>query len=107
MDKKIGKIGEQRRQGDVFFQRVESIPEDAKVDKSGVFAEGEVSGHLHQIEPGSDATMLVSGDLMFADVKAPTNVIHPEHNTVHLDEGQWSVIIQEQNTPAGWKRVED
>ena len=105
----MSKIKEQRRQGDIFFIKVDEIPDNAEVDPKGVIAEGEVTGHQHKIKPGSKSELLVVNDSMFVNSleKEYTEIIHPEHNTIHLSPGKWSVTRQQENTPFGWRQVAD
>jgi len=105
----MSKLGEQRRQGDVYFTKVAEVPEGAKLDEKGVIAEGEVTGHLHQIKPGSKSELFILNEDMFVEAKdeGVCEVIHPEHNTVHLGPGSWKVTRQREFISQSWARVAD
>jgi hypothetical protein len=96
-----------KRQGDILFIPVTKIPENAKKLNHGVIAEGEITGHKHQIAPGSNASLLMENEQSYIEASEETNIVHEEHNTVKLEPGNWEVRRQKTYEPKGWQRVED
>lgn len=105
-EKKTQKV-EQFRQGDILFERIGDIPKGFRYDPDKtnaeriVIAEGEVTGHYHEIV--DDATTVVLSpeqksaiDELILHVRNPegTEVVHPEHKTVPLPEGVYRVSRQ-------------
>jgi hypothetical protein len=102
-DKKI----EQFRQGDILFERLAEIPKGFKYDPERsasnriVLAEGEVTGHYHEVLE-DESTVVLSPteskaiDELILHVRAPggTEVKHPEHAPVPLPQGIWKVSRQ-------------
>lgn len=104
----------QYRQGDVWIERVETVPDGATIipDDSGrvILAYGEVTGHAHAITatptvkllsvPGLDDRFLhIGGD--------GAEVRHEEHATIPLPPGFYRVRIQREYRPQGIQRVVD
>lgn len=52
-----------------------------------ILAEGEVTGHCHQLEKDIDVFELGSGEREFT-LNKPTRLNHQEHNTVTIPEGE-------------------
>lgn len=101
---------EMHRQGDILFVRVNEneIPEDAREQKDGVVAKGEVTGHHHRIKPGAVATLLVAANMAaWIRAKGDTDIVHEEHDTITLPPGDWEVRRQREYEPAGWRQVAD
>lgn len=98
-------------QGDVMFQRVDSLP-DVKLeeDKSLVVAHSE-TGHNHVAEGGS-ATLLRQNEMVsYLVLKELSDIVHKReyytHETLRLKPGVWKVGRQREWTPEGLRRVED
>lgn len=119
----------QFRQGDVFIEKVDGLPQDTKLkeaprDSKGriVLAFGEVTGHAHAIhetgvvalaEPRSivdnlgDGFDLRDGVLYLQVPKGGATVVHEEHGQVKLDEGIYRVQRQREHSPQGDRAVWD
>lgn len=97
------------RQGDLLFLRCDEIPEEAKkkTDPKGVIAEGEVTGHLHQIRPGTEAALYIGAALAYIQCLQETPIDHDEHDTVILSVGDWVVKRQREYEPDGWRQIAD
>lgn len=97
------------RQGDIFIQRVQTIPEAAIAKPHLVLAEGEVTGHRHHVEGGAAvAELYESGSDFILDVKAEqANVVHEEHGTIALPRGVYRVWRQREYTPKEIRVVRD
>lgn len=107
MSEKKNEGVEQFRQGDILFERIAEVPKGFKYDPersaSGriVLAEGEVTGHFHEVLE-DDSTVVLSAtenkaiDELILHVRAPegVEVKHPEHAAVPLPPGLWKVSRQ-------------
>ena len=88
------------RQGDVFLQSVQAIPEQAvPVARDAgriILAYGEVTGHAHAIEaPVAEATLLSAGENeRFLRLLTDADLVHEEHGLIHLPAGDYQVIRQ-------------
>ena len=103
MQNKIGPF----RHGDVLIIPA-TIPDKAKkvaVDKI-ILAEGEVTGHKHQIEKG--AVMFKFDDKTYLRVtKGSATLKHEEHKALKIPFGDYEIKIQQDYEPSGWKKVQD
>ena len=81
------------RQGDILFVPVKQVPDNLTTKENGVIAEGEVTGHHHRLENLKKAAVLMAGLQMFVRVfgKEGVNVVHEEHGTTHLPQGDYEV----------------
>lgn len=81
------------QQGDILFNRVNSIPKTAKIVKRSpkgfVFAEGEVTGHAHITT--ADIELFEHNGTLYMRNALPIEVEHEEHGTVTVPEGEWEV----------------
>lgn len=94
----------QFRQGDIFFEQLPAVPAGFKYDPTSqkdriVLAEGEVTGHFHEIvDDATEVVLLTPEDKAAVDdlilhVRAPEGAIvtHPEHGPITLPQGIWKV----------------
>ena len=81
------------RQGDVLLIKVEDR-EDLTNEASLILAEGEVSGHKHEILGGSVVTHGWGSERKFVRSTGDTVLAHPEHGHIKIDKGLWEVRIQ-------------
>lgn len=91
-----------KRQGDLLLVKIEMIPEGALKQNHRVLAEGEATGHLHELDTGElyekDGTLFFSvPDLSTATLN------HPEHGAVTFDPGVYQVVRQREYSPKDWK----
>ena len=94
-----------KRQGDLLIVPVEKIPEHAKRKNTLILAEGEATGHKHELDSGE--LYEIRGTLYF-DVKGGVaNLKHEEHGTVTFEPGQYQVVKQREYVPGAWRDVED
>lgn len=94
-------------QGDVSLQKIEEIPNDAKVKEKGsiVLAYGETTGHKHQI---GQATLLVTeASQEFLQVDKPTELVHEEHGKIEVPAGKYLVVRQREYTPEAPRTITD
>jgi len=88
------------RQGDIYIARVPLIPTEAALRSDLTLVEGELTGHVHQVEEfGTAAVYEFRGDL-FLDVFAPrARIVHDEHGPVELEQGFYRVWRQREYDP--------
>jgi hypothetical protein len=98
------------RQGDVLLigeaaAKGEQVSRD---DGRIVLAYGEVTGHAHAIV-SEDAELLQDLESRFLRVLAEGGVdlIHEEHATITIPQGDYRVVIQREYTPWGERQVRD
>lgn len=96
----------QLRQGDVYLIKENSLPKGMKLKKDNVLVYGETSGHAHRLNT-TELSVYESGDDMFVDLDKPTELVHEEHNTIHVDKGVWKVVRQREYSPSENRRVLD
>lgn len=91
---------QQRQQGDVVFETVDSAPEGAQplrrwqTEREFVLAEGEQTGHAHVMEVDAEdvgVEVLEKDGVMYLHLTRPALVSHPEHGPQSLGPGVWAV----------------
>lgn len=102
------------QQGDVLLFKVENgdFPEEelenAKKLKHCVLAEGEATGHKHQMD-ALKATLFLVGTAMYLKVLQKTVLRHEEHNPIPVDIGTYKVkkVIEYDHFEEEIKEVRD
>jgi len=95
-----------KRQGDLLIVKVDKIPDGTVKKKSRVLAEGEATGHLHELDSGE--VYEKEGTLYFKVAQGGISILnHPEHKAVTFDPGEYKVIKQREYEPKGWRYVRD
>lgn len=94
----------QARQGDIFFESVELVPDEAAVVQDGIIARGETTGHMHRL---MGAVLLVHAGRMYIQAPQDAEVLHEEHKPVTLPQGCYVVTRQREYIPQGWQQVQD
>lgn len=110
----------QFRQGDVWIERVVSVPAAAVPQKRSrriILAHGEVTGHHHALEAKDPADYWKTGDDdaadQFVQIKvskepgAPAVITHQEHAPIALDPGIYRVRRQREYSPQENRSVAD
>jgi hypothetical protein len=109
-------------QGDVYFRRVDAIPSGLTEAKPN--AKGEIvvthseTGHNHVmvLDRGEDgpAVQMFSGNdplLSWLMVNRPTSLDHQRphhtHESILFQPGMYEVRRQQEQTPEGWRQVQD
>jgi hypothetical protein len=95
------------RQGDVFFIKVDSIPDGVKEQEDGVIIEGETTGHAHRVASNVMGALLVLNAMKYIQAKKACDITHEDHGTVTLPPGNYQVKIQDEYTPQGRRQVAD
>lgn len=80
------------RHGDVILERVSSLDVSVKKVKEVVLAEGEVTGHFHELK-GDIGFGEVNG-LKCVEVFEDAELSHQEHDTIVVPKGKYVVMIQ-------------
>jgi hypothetical protein len=81
------------RQGDVLLIKVEDKDELNDVE-STVLAEGEATGHKHEIINGTVHTRKWYSEPKYVRSTGETTLVHPEHGHIKIGKGLFEVRIQ-------------
>lgn len=96
------------RQGDVLIERIARFPKGERVvQKDGILAHGEATGHTHRLSPSPDGELFNLGTEMFLEVRGDVAVTHDEHDPVRLDQGKYRVRRQREYHPEAIRNVAD
>jgi hypothetical protein len=98
------------RQGDVFIERVATIPDAARTSPlpHGILVHGEVTGHSHRLRDARSGKLFSGPPNLFLEVGATGAVIvHEEHGDVALGTGVYRVWRQREYTPQAIVTVVD
>lgn len=96
-----------QRQGDLLIVRIQKLPVNAQPQKNRVLAEGEATGHLHELDENSEV-FEEKGTLYFrVKENARSKLTHPEHHTLTFEPGEYRVIRQREYEPNGWRNAHD
>jgi hypothetical protein len=96
------------RQGDVIL--IPGVPTSLEASQKLehlVLAEGEVTGHAHRISAGEAELYEKEGTLYLRVLSDTALITHEEHQPISLPKGEWTVRIQREYEPAGWRYVAD
>lgn len=89
---------DQYRQGDVFLEKIDKIPSEAKRRKSDVLVEGEATGHAHRLKNGLiyEIKPHLSSDpgQMFVEAKQNAVLFHEEHGQIEIEVGFYILVRQ-------------
>jgi len=94
------------RQGDLLIVKVEKLPEACVPQCHRVLAEGEATGHMHELDSGE---LYEKGGTLYFRVPEDqkTTLKHQEHGPITFEPGVYKVIRQREYEPRGWRRVAD
>lgn len=96
------------RQGDVLLVWAEPL-DNFPTPKLPhlVLAEGEITGHRHQITDGQ-AELIEKNKMLFLRVLSETATLsHQEHQSIQIPQGTWMVRIQREYEPTKVRLVAD
>lgn len=93
------------RQGDVILLPVPQV-EGQKIHHL-ILAEGEVTGHRHQITEGKAELLEKDGTRYLRVFSSEALLAHEEHQAIAIPQGDWMVKIQREYEPEGWRYVAD
>jgi len=89
------------RQGDQLIREISSMPSTAKPISTNIIAEGEKSGHNHVLN-GSHQIYQTDDKQMYFEAKQELKIEHPEHNTIMIPKGIYTVVHE-----ISWNPFED
>jgi hypothetical protein len=95
------------QQGDVLVKEIEALPEGVTKRNNLILAEGEKTGHKHEItcDDGVATVYEERGDLFVVVNGNSVTLQHAEHGAMTLTEGTYQVgIVQEFDYDAHEKR---
>lgn len=102
----------QFRQGDIFIESVDRIPDDAKKSKAKglyILAHGEATGHHHSLAVMPDVEMYEKDGTLYLRVATDYGVAveHQEHAPIDLPRGLFRVLRQREYSPEAIRNVAD
>ena len=93
------------RHGDVLITEVD-IVKGKKLDHL-ILAEGESTGHKHQITEGEAELYEHEGTLFLRVLSEEAVLTHEEHKAIQIPKGDYIIMTQREYEPNGWRRVAD
>ena len=85
------------RHGDLLIREIWSIPSDAVQKSTNIIAEGEKTGHNHQLV-GSHQ-IFETGEVTYFEAKQELSIEHPEHNTIQIPKGNYKILHEREYNP--------
>ena len=95
------------RQGDLLFIRRDKAPKEYVVLADDVIARGTATGHTHVLRHSSRSKLVRFENVLFVIARSTARIDHQEHITVILTPGTWEIRQQREETPEGFRQVED
>ena len=92
------------RQGDLLIKKIEKLPNGFKKIDGNILAEGEATGHKHQLQ---GTVQLYSNGTETIFETEGTELTHPEHKTITIPKGIFRVVRQREYSPVGNRQVMD
>ncbi|HDP36499.1 MAG TPA: hypothetical protein ENN27_01315 [Candidatus Atribacteria bacterium] len=80
------------RQGELEITPIVSISVTAKEKGNKILAEGEATGHKHEVI--GDAKLYEENGVLYLSAKEEVEIIHPDHNTIKLPQGNYKIETQ-------------
>jgi hypothetical protein len=95
-----------KRQGDLLIVPIDSLPAGLHPKEDRILAEGEGTGHVHELFGGDVYT---KDEFVLFSVPRGSGAIlkHPEHFPLVFEPGTYKVIRQREYRPQGWRHVSD
>jgi hypothetical protein len=90
------------RQGDVIIREVSEIPRDAQISESNVVKISSETGNSHVLKASRVFTTLYrnrSMQLQYVLLDEPSIMTHPQHPTLHLSAGTYSITTVRDYAP--------
>ena len=95
-----------KRQGDFLVIKIKDIPPGAVKQSHRVLAEGEATGHRHELSEGD--VYEKNGILFFhVETEKAVTLTHPEHHPITFSPGVYKVVRQKEYEPGIWRYVTD
>jgi len=92
------------RQGDLLIQRIEELPSLLNLDKTNILAEGEKTGHKHELLGKSRVYRQQNGFVYFEVVEEIVKLVHQEHKTIQIPKGKYIVKQEREFNPFEMRR---
>ena len=86
------------RHGDLLIRKVPSIPKTAIPTSTNIIAEGEKTGHNHELKGAQQVFETLDKQLYF-EAKQDVILKHPDHNTLEIPKGHYIVEHQRRYDP--------
>ncbi len=80
------------RQGELLIEKADGIK--GKKLSHRIIAEGEATGHKHEVITGEAELYEDGGTLYLKVLSNEAELIHPDHNTVVLPKGDYKITTQ-------------
>jgi len=94
------------RHGDLLIEKVGFLPSNIKKVKGKVLAEGEATGHKHELI-GNVQLFRDKDRQVFFKNQQEVELVHPEHKTIIIPPGFFEVTRQQEYSPIGNRLVMD
>ena len=85
------------RQGDLLIRRIWEIPSNAVTKSTNVIGEGEKTNHTHTLNGPHQIFEIADDNAMYFEAKEEVNIEHPEHNTIQIPKGIYTVVHERQH----------
>ena len=92
------------RHGDLLICEMGFVPSFAKPIPTNIIAEGEKTGHNHELH-GSHQIYETPDNQIFFNAKKELFLKHPEHNTLKISKGNYIIIHEREFNP--FKNIEE
>ncbi len=90
------------RHGDLLIKRISKLPPNVKPSNNTVLAEGEVTGHRHQLV-GQTVQVYENAEgqkyFTIGQSSSPAVLIHEEHKKIEIEEGLYVVVQEREFNP--------
>ena len=86
------------RHGDLLIRKTKEIPSNLKSANTVIIAEGEKTGHKHQLH-GNVTVYKQELDSLYFKVKTSAELTHQEHKTIRIPEGMYRVEQEREFNP--------
>lgn len=101
----------QYRQGDVFMEKIDTLPQDLKQhDKDQgriILAYGEVTGHAHAVVDDTTESFVDTNGALYLQSDEEILVKHEEHAEIKLPAGVYRITHQREYSPEEIRNVLD
>ncbi len=86
------------RHGDLLIRNTKKIPSNLKPIDTVIIAEGEKTGHKHQLQ-GNVTVYKQEPNALYFEVKTSAELVHQEHKTIQIPEGVYMVQQEREFNP--------
>ena len=100
------------RHGDILLKEIENLPKNLKPLNHGILAEGEFTGHKHELKPVKVATKPSfqiyqdeKGET-YVEILEPSEITHQEHKTLRIEKGIYYIQHEREYNPFE-KKIEE